>query len=151
MKKPYAQALLFVFLLAATIIGGLYIGQQYLRDSQPHDHDKPTALHQYFHERLHITEAQDKALTKIEHRYREKRKYLEEKIKLGDMELANAISQDGKYSPRVQAAIDSIHTTMGEMQKSTIEHLFEMQTVLTPEQNQKMNQMITDALYHSQP
>lgn len=152
MKKSYIQALLFVFLLISTVVGGMYAGQNYLhRNVVPSAHDKPTSLHTYFHKQLNITDEQDKFLTDIERRYLEKRKYIEEKMKVANMELANGIKEDRKYSPRVQSAIDNIHKDLGELQKITIEHLFEMQTVLTPEQNRKMDQMVTDALYHNHP
>ena len=65
------------------------------------------------------------------------------------MELANNIGEDRSYSENVQKSVDKIHKAMGGLQKLTLEHLFEMRPILSDEQNQKLEQMITDALYEN--
>lgn len=149
MKKSYLQLLGIIALIAGVAVGGVYMGQHYFHhDHPPHTHVKANSLNDYIHAQLNITPEQDEKLKDMEREYQEKVIYLEEKLKLANMELANAIKEEKRYGPRVEKAIADNHTTMGELQKATMQHLFKMQTVLTEEQNQKMNRIITDALYH---
>ncbi len=149
MKKRYINATVFILILLAVAFGGQYIGTHYMR-SHSHDHHTDSAgWHEVLHDRLNITAEQDKQLVDIEKRYRQRRLYLEEQMRLANMELAEAIKVNTSMSPQVQAAIDKIHHAMGELQKVTLEHLFEMRPILTDEQNQKLEQMITDALYEN--
>lgn len=146
MKKRYINASVFLLILLSAAFGGLYLGQHFM--NPPHMHTRDSGgWHQLLHDKLHITPEQDTKLEKIEKHYRQRRQYLEEHLRLANMELADAIKADKAYSPRVQAATDKIHMAMGELQKSTLEHLFEMRPILTDEQNRKLEQMVTDALY----
>ena len=61
-------------------------------------------------------------------------------------ELAAAMLEDKAFSERVAAAVERIHHAQGELQKLTIEHIFDMQTVLTPQQAEKLNKLAADAL-----
>ena len=124
---------------ACWMVGNSFMGQ----GKAPHD------PHQWLHEQLNITAEQDKNLEPIEARFAERKKALEAEIHQANRELATAINEDGNYSPRVQQSVDKIHTAMGELQKVTLEHLFEMHSVLTPEQRKKLNSLTTDALTHN--
>lgn len=146
MKKRYINAAAFLLIVLATAFGGLYLGQHLI--GQPRDHHADSAgWHRILHEKLQITAEQATKLSDVEKNYQQRRQYLEEHLRLANMELADAIKADKAYSPRVQAATDKIHMAMGELQKATLEHLFEMRPILTDEQNRKLEQMVTDALY----
>ena len=149
MRKRYINATFFLLIVLAVAFGGQYIGTHYM---QGHSHDQHTdaaGWHNILHDRLNITAEQDKQLVDIEKRYRQRRMYLEEQMRLANMELAEAIKADKSMSPKVQEATDKIHHAMGGLQKATLEHLFEMRPILSDEQNQKLEQMITDALYEN--
>ncbi|MBN8707994.1 MAG: hypothetical protein BGO12_12985 [Verrucomicrobia bacterium 61-8] len=111
---------------------------------------KPTAqnAHDWIHSQLAITAEQEKALEPIEKRYRDKRRDLEQRLLLANRELAEAILADGRDSTRVHDAIETIHADMGELQKVTIGHVFEMREVLTPEQYKKLLNLTANALYN---
>lgn len=149
MKKRYLNATAFLLIVLATAFGSLYLGQHFMQGPQEHHSRDAGSWHQVLHDRLHITQEQEVELVDIEKRYRQRRQYLEEQMRLANMELADAIKADKSFSPRVQAATDKIHQAMGELQKATLEHLFEMHPVLTDEQNSKLEQMVTDALYEN--
>lgn len=104
--------------------------------------------HQWLHEQLNLTTEQDTKLEPIEAKFAERKETLEAEIHQANLELATAINEDGNYSPRVKQSVDKIHAAMGELQKVTLEHLFEMHSVLTPEQRKKLNSLTTDALTH---
>ncbi len=111
---------------------------------------KPTAqnAHDWIHSQLAITPEQEKALEPIEKRYRDKRRDLEQRLLLANRELAEAVVADGRDSTRVHEAIETIHADMGELQKVTIGHVFEMREVLSPEQYKKLLNLTANALYN---
>jgi Spy/CpxP family protein refolding chaperone len=100
----------------------------------------------WIHTQLGLTAAQEKALEPIDQRYSERSHVLEEQMRLGNLELARAILEDGSDSPRVRGAIEKIHASMGELQHATINHVFEMRSALTPEQYNKLLHFTADAL-----
>ncbi len=147
MKKPYIKTIIFLFILLTIAFCGQYMGQLLMQDSHVHQNSDSANWHRILHEKLEITPAQDIKLAELEKRYSQHRQYLEEQMKLANMELAEAIKTDKSFSLNVQAATDKIHHAMGELQKITLEHLFDMRPILSDEQNKKLEQLITDALY----
>lgn len=148
-KKNIFHALAFMILIVASAIGSAYIGQHYFPHIHLHDETvKLNSFDQILHQQLSISSQQDVQLAKIEETYQKQLKYFSEKLKLINMELANAVKEEKIFGPRIDKAIEENHTTLGELQKATMKHLFEMQTVLSPEQSEKMNSVIADALYH---
>ena len=107
------------------------------------------AAHDWLHKELHVTAKQHKALEPIEARFAEKERVLRERMRAANHDLAAAIAKPGGYSPEVTAAVEKIHFHMGELQKASLEHLFEMRMVLSPEQNEKLIQLAQKALEES--
>ena len=105
--------------------------------------------HQWLHEQLALTNQQHTALDPVETRYAEKQKKLTTQIRDANRELARAISEGKAYSPQVAAAVEKIHQYQGELQKASIEHIFEMRRVLTPAQGDKLLQLAQQALESS--
>ena len=102
--------------------------------------------HSWVHSQLNITPEQDKALSSIEQRYSEKKKHYAELLRIANQELAQAIREDRSDSPRVTATVARIHEAQGELQNATLQHIFEMQPVLTPQQYDKLLQLTAEAL-----
>ncbi len=107
---------------------------------------RPAEAHEWIHRELNISAAQDQALTAVEERYAQRRRELTEAIRAANMELARAIVEDRGYSPRVTAAVEKIHRAQGELQKATLEHVFEMRPALSPEQYDKLLRSTAAAL-----
>ena len=103
-------------------------------------------IHQSLHKELNLSAEQDKKLAVIEQRFAKRRIQLEAAISEANAELAQALLADKHYSDQVTAAVDKIHHAQVELQKASLEHLFEMQAALTPEQSEKLNRMAADAL-----
>ena len=61
-------------------------------------------------------------------------------------ELAVAIRKGVPNSPEIAAAVGRIHLHMGELQKASIDHIFEMRSVLTPAQGDKLLQLAEQGL-----
>lgn len=102
--------------------------------------------HHWLHKELRVTSAQQKALDPIEARYAERERVLRERMRQANRELAAAIAKSKGSSPEVAAAVEKVHHQMGELQKASLEHLFEMRTVLTPEQGDRLLELARKGL-----
>ena len=104
------------------------------------------SLHQVVHDQMDLTPAQDRQLDEIEARFTVERTRLEAEVRTANRELSDAIAQSRGDTPQVQAAVDHFHSAMGELQKATIAHVFEMRAVLTPEQAEIFDRAVVDTL-----
>lgn len=102
--------------------------------------------HEWLHKELRVTAAQHKALEPIEARYAERERVLRERMHEANRQLAAAIAKSKGYSPEVAVAVEKVHQHMGELQKASLEHLFEMRTVLTPEQGDRLLELARKGL-----
>lgn len=148
--KQFWQILFFTMIVACAAIGGVLIGQNFLgsRIVSTHHHAAGD-MHALFHHDLNLNAQQDKELTVIEKDFRRQKALLEEQMKLANMELAEAIKNGGYSSPQVQAVVDKIHITMGELQKLTLQHLADMQAILSKDQNEKLEEKVVEQLYRN--
>ena len=104
------------------------------------------SLHSVVHEQLDLTPEQDSRLDVIEARFAVRRPALEAEVRAANRELAAAIAASNGDTPQVQAAVDHFHAAMGDLQKATIAHVFEMRGVLTPAQAEVFDAAVVDAL-----
>ena len=51
-----------------------------------------------------------------------------------------------EYGPEVAAAIDDVHAQMGELQKATVRHVFNMRELLDAEQQIQFDRKVSEAL-----
>lgn len=107
---------------------------------------QPPSLHSVVHEQLDLSAEQDRRLDVIEAHFSARRPALEAEVRAANRELAAAIAASGGDTPRVQAAVDHFHAAMGELQKATITHVFEMRSVLTPAQAEVFDEAVVNAL-----
>lgn len=111
-----------------------------LRDRQP------PSLHSVVHEQLDLNTDQNRRLDAIEARFTPRRMALETEVRAANRELAAAIAASQGDTPEVQAAVDHFHAAMGDLQKATLAHIFEMRSVLTPAQAEVFDAAVADAL-----
>lgn len=102
--------------------------------------------HQWIHKQFRLTKEQDLALSPIEKKYKLRKKELMDEMSRANRELADAILTDPGHSPSVDLAVKKIHFIMGELQKVTLDHVFEMKAVLTKEQFDKLLKLTAEAL-----
>ena len=107
---------------------------------------QPPSLHSVVHEQLDLSAEQDRQLDAIEARFAARRPALEAEVRAANRELAAAIAASDGDSPQVQAAVDHFHAAMGDLQKATITHVFEMRSVLTPAQAEVFDEAVVDSL-----
>ncbi|CAN1568832.1 Heavy-metal resistance protein [Caulobacteraceae bacterium] len=104
------------------------------------------SLHDMVHRDLKLTPEQSRKLDAIEGRYAVERNALEADVRAANRELAAAIREGHRDSPQVEAAIDHLHMAMGALQKATIAHVFDMRSVLTPQQAKAFDAEVIAAL-----
>lgn len=109
----------------------------------------PPSLHDRLHEMSGLSDEQHQKLDTIEQAFRVQKLALEHDMRLANRELADAMTQDKAYTPKVQAAIDHFHHSMGALQKATIEHVFAMRAILTPAQQVTFDTQVRDTLVAS--
>lgn len=109
---------------------------------------QPPNLHSVVHEQLDLSAEQNRRLDVIEARFAAQRPALEAEVRAANRELAAAIAASNGDTPQVQAAVDHFHAAMGDLQKATIAHVFEMRSVLTPGQAEVFDEAVVEALRH---
>jgi len=97
--------------------------------------------HEWLHKELKLTAEQITALEPIEERFATREAKLRQQMREANRELAAAIGSGKPSSPAVSAAVEKVHHHMGELQKASIEHLFEMREVLTPAQRSRLMEL----------
>ena len=141
--KSMARGLILLALIAAIAGVACWFTARYLSRTGHGEHGD---AHAWIHTQLGITAEQDRALVPIEQRYAEERKHFGELLRTANAELGKAILEDRKDSERVKAAVAQIHQAQGELQNATLQHIFEMKSVLTPPQYEKLLKSTADAL-----
>jgi len=134
--------LLVVLIAFASALGGVFVGRQLIPVKEPVE----TELHALLHHQLELDAGQLAAIEDIEERFATRRRALEREIRADNARLAAAIRAEHGYGPRVDSAVDHSHQIMGELQKATLEHIFEMRAVLRPEQARRFDEAVTRAL-----
>lgn len=104
------------------------------------------ASHEWLHHELNLTDAQLKLLEPIEAKFGDRQKQLAEALREANRQLARVMAEDKAYTPRVTAAVEQVHHSMGDLQNASIEHVFAMRAVLSPEQGDKLLVLAQKAL-----
>ncbi len=139
--------LIFVTILIAALagLGGAYAGHRLFANTA----HGASGLHAELHARLDLSDAQHAQLTEIEARFASRKAELEREMRAANRELALAMDEDKSYSPKVQAAVDHFHDAMGQLQKATVDHVFEMRVILEPGQHAVFDETVKSALLKS--
>ena len=110
------------------------------------NHEDNGSLHQFVHEELVLTEDQNSRLETLEARFAVERAALESSLRAANARLAQAMDAEHEYGPEVSAAIDDVHGQMGELQKATVQHVFDMREILEPKQQRLFDRKVSEAL-----
>lgn len=135
--------LLFVGVVAfVAALAGAYAGRTLL-PAQTHT---GAELHTILHGDLDLDAEQLRRVEAMERDFRVRREALERQLRADNHRLADAISAEHVYGPRVSAAIDATHRSMGALQKATLEHVFAMRGILRPQQQARFDAAVDQAL-----
>ena len=142
MRPVLRNVVVTVALAVAAGLLGAWTGVRYFADHG----DEAAPLHAMLHDGLELTVEQERRLEAAETRFAARRQALEAEIRRANAELAVAIRTSERYGPEVQAAVDHFHRAMGDLQKETILHVFEMRAMLTAEQAAEFDEKVSRAL-----
>ncbi len=126
----------------AAAIAGVFAGRALL----PQPSHTGAELHALLHEDFNLDAAQKSRLDKLELDFGVRKRALELELRADNARLAEAIEAEHGNGPKVAAAIDGSHMTMGELQKATLEHVFAMRSILRPEQTARFDAAVVKAL-----
>ena len=136
------QTALVVALVFVAAIVGVVLGRQVVAPK----HHAGSELHAVLHEQLSLDDSQERRLHELEQSFAIRRRALEQEIRAENAQLAEAIAAEHGNGPRVAAAVDGSHRTMGPLQKETLVHIFAMRVLLRPDQAAKFDAAVTKAL-----
>ena len=138
----------WVPLVAAAVIGAAAAaGGSWLAR---HTHHRTENLHDVIHRRFALTKEEHARLEASEARYDQRRAQIEADIRAANARLAATIRQDPELSPEAVAASTAIETSAAELQRVTLQHIFEMRTALDPQHRGAYDTVLVDALTRAQ-
>ncbi|MDQ8757394.1 periplasmic heavy metal sensor [Sphingosinicella sp. LHD-64] len=108
--------------------------------------EQATALHKLLHDQLDLDPQQRVRIAALEERFAVRHQALELEIRADNARLAAAIQAEHGYGPQVTAEVDRSHAVMGDLQKETLAHIFAMRAVLRPDQAERFDRAVVQAL-----
>ena len=103
-------------------------------------------VYQMVHQDLKLTPEQSRRIDQIEERYAHQRNTLRAQIGSANGELGEALANEMALGTAAQRALDHLQSGMGELQKQTILYVLEVRAVLTPQQQQVLDQKVFESL-----
>lgn len=141
---PFGRRIILIVALAfLAALAGVLIGRSISDARRP---EQSSALHELLHEQLNLDERQRVQIDALEERFAVRRRALELEIRSDNARLAAAIQAEHGYGPRVTAEVDQSHRVMGDLQKETLSHIFAMRAVLRPDQQERFDRAVVQAL-----
>ena len=137
-RWPIAIALI-AFLGA---IVGVYAGRTLFPARQSGDSE----IHRLLHDDLKLDADQQARLAALEKSFEVRRLALESELRVENARIADAIEAERRNGPRVNAAVDASHRSMGELQKATLAHVFAMRQILRPDQVEPFDRAVVHSL-----
>lgn len=142
MTLSVRSALVTILLAVLAGAGGVWLGGRFLHQEAGGAH----SLHAMVHEELKLSADQERQIDGLEASFTVRKKALGAEMRKANAELAAAIRASAAAGPEVAAAVHHFHEAMGALQTETIEHVFAMRKVLTPEQRTRFDDKIAQAL-----
>ena len=141
MNRWIQLVLLFAVVAAAAVTANFVTSQLFSRGAPG-----LVSAHIQIHQKLGLTPEQERRLEPIEQRFAQQKEELLRSIRQANGQLAKAIRDDKSNSSEITTAVAAIHAAQGELQKITLDHVFEMKAVLQPKQYQKLLDLTAQAL-----
>jgi Spy/CpxP family protein refolding chaperone len=123
-------------------LAGALLGQRLA----PKPETPGSELHAMIHDKLDLDAQQRQAMKALGADYARRKAALEQRMRADNRTLAAAIGAEHGDGPRVRAAVDATHHTMGALQKETLRHMFAMRALLRPDQAAKFDAAVQKAL-----
>lgn len=108
-------------------------------------------LHEILHHQLGHTLEQEKRIQTLEAQFAERRRSLDMEMRAANRDLADALQADPTYGLPAKQAIERFHQAMAALQEQTTIHILAMREVLTPEQAERFDRTVREALTSEYP
>lgn len=138
--SPFYAVLLLALAFAAGSLGA------FATDRWLAGRPESPGLHDFVHRELRLSAAQEAALDALERSFSVEHRKLDLALRSANADLARAIAEERDFGPGVGAAIEEVHRRMGELQKATVRHVFEMRALLEPGQREAFDREVARAL-----
>lgn len=135
-----AAAVAFLTISAAGL--GFWAGST--RPLEPHMHSG--GLDEVLHRKLGLTPEQDKRIGALEAQFALDRQALETQMRAANRDLAQALAKEHVFGDQAKQAIGRFHMAMASLQEQTIIHVLAMRAVLTPDQAERFDKTVLEAL-----
>ncbi|CCA93217.1 MULTISPECIES: Spy/CpxP family protein refolding chaperone [Novosphingobium] len=137
---PFYAVLLLILAVAAGSLGAFATNRWLAQE------DTSRGMHDFVHKELRLTSAQEVRLGALERNFAIEHRKLELALRSANAGLAEAMSEEQRYGPKVAAEIDEVHARMGDLQKATVRHVFDMRALLDPAQQKAFDREVSKAL-----
>lgn len=131
--------LLFVCAGVSLLTGRLILKEDFRQHDQSHGHD-------WLHHELDLTAEERTMIDAFEPDYRQERQELLSQYNVKVARLANFLEVEQSPTPEISAAIHDLHGVHGQLQSLSIEHFFDMLSVLPPEKQERLRHLAVEAL-----
>lgn len=138
-----------VVLAGLAAFAGTRLGVQHLNTAAETPRSKlllRDSVYQMVHKDLKLTADQQRRIDEIEGRYTHRRDVLRAQISSSNAELGEALANEMALGTAASRALERLQTAMGDLQKETILYVLEVRAVLTPPQQQVLDQKVFESL-----
>jgi Spy/CpxP family protein refolding chaperone len=143
----WRNLLITVFLAGLAAFVGARLGAGHLQPEAPRSRLLlRDTVYQMVHQNLKLTPDQLRRIDQIEERYAHQRNTLRAQIGSANGELGEALANEMALGTAAQRALEHLQGSMGELQKQTILYVLEVRSVLTPQQQQVLDQKVFESL-----
>ena len=149
MNGAFWRNLLITVVLAGTAAYvGTRLGEQQLKPPEaPRVHLLlRDSVYQMVHQDLKLTDDQKRKIDEIEARYAHRRNALRAQIGSANAELGEALANEMALGTAASRALEHLQGSMGDLQRETILYVLEVRSVLTPPQQQVLDQKVFESL-----
>ena len=148
MNSAFWRNLAFTVVLAGlAAFVGARLGAAHLQPEAPRSRLLlRDTVYQMVHTDLKLTPEQSRKIDEIENRYAHQRNSLRAQIGSADAELGEALANEMALGTAAQRALEHLQTSMGSLQRETILYVLEVRNVLTPQQQQVLDQKVFESL-----
>jgi len=142
MRLGWLSLVAAVLIGAAAAVGGSWVVR--------HTHHRTENLHDVIHQRFTLTAQEKIRLEAAEARYDGRRAQIETNIRAANLRLAAAIKRDPELSQEALSASAAVENSAAELQRVTLQHVFEMRSALDPAHRPAYDAVLIDALTQGQ-
>ena len=100
------------------------------------------SVYQMVHQDIQLSDDQKRKIDAIEERYAHRRNELRAKIGSANAELGEALANEMALGTAASRALEHQQQDMGDLQRETILYVLEVRAVLTPKQQQALDQKV---------